>query len=658
MRTRGGQRARFLTRARRASSRRPSGVTPSRASVDLTLDSPRRSRSTERGRRVDAAALAVEGARSVDSRLDDATGSRAETSEGGEMEDASEVECAGYDVANGRALERGREAGWCRPAELGGKLSRERGMRSASNVDGVALSGFGRSVLTLRQWAHVLEDEDTVDRASRRTLTTMRAVRARSVRGLARVAMEETWLPGMLNAYLDAVFLRSIEQGKMVQCFTESGDAAWATFHTNLLSRDEFSLFAVFSRDFAEEDADEAASDESGAMTNGERWELCGFVDDIALRDPSQPWNAIEPILHVPPRATFVDDALDRLWLADHDEDVTLEIDAKFWSSLEANASVFPEDFSDAGMRQRAGMSAIPRLARLISYGYHVPVLRFARLQGQRGPGKIQMLLPFKVDARLTATQGAVVVDIIKSRRGGRMYRAVGVISLQEAAFSARVVGPLSSDWLSASAAEDSTKETHEEEVTTMQSMVKDQNKPAYASIANKPAVEQKQVYIRNAGQKRQNGEAPCLTFPPKIDDWYKATVSDSPLKILNPKANVRMLPFEFMQAVCKKLRIDDRILRLSDETSENDFGLIQALSVEASAWVRTIMAPYGTIARVYVGVSRKVRCFFAVVTFEKWTDLATRDALVNGENVEVKGFRCREKVFMRLSLENKRELM
>lgn len=238
------------------------------------------------------------------------------------------------------------------------------------------------------------------------------------------------------------------------------------------------------------------------------------------------------------------------------------------------------------------------------------------------------------------------------------MYRAVGVVSLQEAAFSARVVGPLSSDWLSAGAIKDSKKETSEVELTTIPSMVKDQNKPAYASIANKPAVEQKQVHVRTAAQNRQNGETPSLTFPPKIDDWYKATISTGPLKILNPKANVRMLPFEFMQAVCKKLRIDDRILRLSDETSENDFGLIQALSVEASAWVRTIMAPYGNISRVYVGVSRKVRCFFAVVTFEKWTDFATRDALVNGENVEVKGFRCREKVFMRLSLENKREPM
>ena len=116
-----------------------------------------------------------------------------------------------------------------------------------------------------------------------------------------------------------------------------------------------------------------------------------------------------------------------------------------------------------------------------------------------------------------------------------------------------------------------------------------------------------------------------------KIDDWYKATIADDgPPKIVNPKVNLKMLPFEFMQAVCKKLHLDDSILRLSDAPSESEYRLTQALSTEASGWVRSIMSSYGIIDRVYVGVSRRVRCFFAVVSFEKWTDLEVRNALVS----------------------------
>ena len=143
------------------------------------------------------------------------------------------------------------------------------------------------------------------------------------------------------------------------------------------------------------------------------------------------------------------------------------------------------------------------------------------------------------------------------------------------------------------------------------------------------------------------------------IVDWYKATIADDgPPKIVNPKVNLKMLPFEFMQAVCKKLHLDDSILRLSDAPSESEYRLTQALSTEASGWVRSIMSSYGIIDRVYVGVSRRVRCFFAVVSFEKWTDLEVRNALVSGETIQVAGFRCREKVYMRLSLQDKRSAL
>ena len=546
-----------------------------------------------------------------------------------------------------------KEAGWCLPAETSGKLADERGMRSVKNVKGVSLSGFRPKVLSLKQWARVRESDDTVSE-----MAVGHAVRAVSLRGLERVAMTEVWPEGMMESYLDAQFLRSIEQGKMVQCYTEGGDAAWAVFHTNLLSYDEFALYAMFCREFRQEE--EWSEEGSNDAPNGEKWELCGFMDDIALRDPSQPWNAIEPILHIPPRATFIDDPTDQLWMSTNDDDdVILEIDTKFWTSIETKADlVFQNTVTTPSDRQRAGMNAVQRLARLVSFSYHTPMLRFARLQGQRGPGKVQMLLPLKVDPRSMHTQGAVVVDIIKSRRGGRMYRAVGVISFKEALFTARIVGPLKSDWLNISSLKDTRtdaaniveKEKDGDKLDKLGSSADDE-KPAYASIANKPVVDNDEVKLAT---KSSNG----LFTQKKIDDWYKATVAEAVPKITNPKVNLKMLPFDFMQAVCRKLRVDDRILRLSDEPSESERRLIQTVSTEASMWVRNIMSCYGTVSRVFVGVSKHVRCFFAVVSYAEWTDTAVRDALVQGDIIQANGFRCREKVYMRLSLQDKRELV
>ena len=546
-----------------------------------------------------------------------------------------------------------KEAGWCLPAETSGKLADERGMRSVKNVKGVSLSGFRPKVLSLKQWARVRESDDTVSE-----MAVGHAVRAVSLRGLERVAMTEVWPEGMMESYLDAQFLRSIEQGKMVQCYTEGGDAAWAVFHTNLLSYDEFALYAMFCREFRQEE--EWSEEGSNDAPNGEKWELCGFMDDIALRDPSQPWNAIEPILHIPPRATFIDDPTDQLWMStNNDDDVILEIDTKFWTSIETKADlVFQNTVTTPSDRQRAGMNAVQRLARLVSFSYHTPMLRFARLQGQRGPGKVQMLLPLKVDPRSMHTQGAVVVDIIKSRRGGRMYRAVGVISFKEALFTARIVGPLKSDWLNISSLKDTRtdaakiveKEKEGDKLDKLGSSADDE-KPAYASIANKPVVDNDEVKLAT---KSSNG----LFTQKKIDDWYKATVAEAVPKITNPKVNLKMLPFDFMQAVCRKLRVDDRILRLSDEPSESERRLIQTVSTEASMWVRNIMSCYGTVSRVFVGVSKHVRCFFAVVSYAEWTDTGVRDALVQGDIIQANGFRCREKVYMRLSLQDKRELV
>lgn len=564
------------------------------------------------------------------------------------------VEEMGSETTEGAtAATAAKEAGWCLPAETSGKLADERGMRSVKNVKGVSLSGFRPKVLSLKQWARVRESDDTVGE-----MAVGHAVRAVSLRGLERVAMTEVWPEGMMESYLDAQFLRSIEQGKMVQCYTEGGDAAWAVFHTNLLSYDEFALYAMFCREFRQEE--EWSEEGSNDAPNGEKWELCGFMDDIALRDPSQPWNAIEPILHIPPRATFIDDPTDQLWMSTNDDDdVILEIDTKFWTSIETKADlVFPNTVTTPSDRQRAGMNAVQRLARLVSFSYHTPTLRFARLQGQRGPGKVQMLLPLKVDPRSMHTQGAVVVDIIKSRRGGRMYRAVGVISFKEALFTARIVGPLKSDWLNISSLKDPRtdaaniveKEKDGDKLDKLGSSADDE-KPAYASIANKPVVDNDEVKLAT---KSSNG----LFTQKKIDDWYKATVAEAVPKITNPKVNLKMLPFDFMQAVCRKLRVDDRILRLSDEPSESERRLIQTVSTEASMWVRNIMSCYGTVSRVFVGVSKHVRCFFAVVSYAEWTDTAVRDALVQGDIIQANGFRCREKVYMRLSLQDKRELV
>ena len=553
--------------------------------------------------------------------------------------------------------------GWLHAAEVGGKIQRERGMRSANNIEGLPLDGFTRDMMSLGQWARV-------ENGGKRAMGD--ALRATSFASLESAVVRETWPRGMMDAYLDAQFLRSVEQGKMVQCFTESGDAAWATFHTNLLSYDEFPLFAMFGREFTRIDKSQAV--------NGGKWELVGFVDDVTLRDPSQPWNAIEPILHVPPRPTFVEDPCDCLWIADETgDDVVLEIDARFWESLESDAVVaLLKEFSTLTARHHAGMSAISRLARLVSYGFHAPVPRFARLQGARGPGKVQMLLPFKADSKSMQTRAAVVVDIIKSRRGGRMYRAVGVVSLREAVFTARVIGPLTtSDWLNADAIERSPSvSVSPPESENAWDERKDDypTKVAYATMATKaPAQPADGIQIASPTQpvgkiqiqktskpsSASNGTTPAMPTRMKIDDWYKATIADDgPPKIVNPKVNLKMLPFEFMQAVCKKLHLDDSILRLSDAPSESEYRLTQALSTEASGWVRSIMSSYGIIDRVYVGVSRRVRCFFAVVSFEKWTDLEVRNALVSGETIQVAGFRCREKVYMRLSLQDKRSAL
>ena len=122
------------------------------------------------------------------------------------------VEEMGSETTEGAtAATAAKEAGWCLPAETSGKLADERGMRSVKNVKGVSLSGFRPKVLSLKQWARVRESDDTVSE-----MAVGHAVRAVSLRGLERVAMTEVWPEGMMESYLDAQFLRSIEQGKMV----------------------------------------------------------------------------------------------------------------------------------------------------------------------------------------------------------------------------------------------------------------------------------------------------------------------------------------------------------------------------------------------------------------------------------------------------------
>ena len=616
---------------------------------------------------------------------------------------------AGSDMTKRRDDAGAMESGWTRPARKGGAAAGASGSYSAeTNADGVHVCGFGARVCSLDQWANVPEDDDDGARGSKqRRRFDVNAARATTIRELEARVMREcganAWVttPGAMRAFLNAQFLRSVEQGKLVQCFTSTGEAAWATFHTNLLSNDEFPIFAVFFREFAERDGGNSsermmntAASTTTAKTNAgvvERptWELCGFVDDIALRDPSQAWNQIEPILHIPPRATFVDDPHDYLWLAnDRDfEEVVLEIDARFWPSVDARADVFPQELaSDPAARQRAASAAVPRAARLVLYGYYVPVLRYARLEGQRAPGTVQMLLPLELerdydaddvnddDDDTTLICGAIVVDIVKSRRGGRMYRAVGIISTREAALTARVIGPITAEWLRSAAnvhrrrrcerratADDMMPTTCIDVVPfpdaspvsvieriTSPKAVEDVTKPAYAAVANTPAKILK--FASAAAAPMTPSTTPLMTSTTMTSTTTRCIVT-------NPKVNLKMLPFEFMQAVTRKLNVDEDVLRLSDAPTNAEFRVIQSISVEASAWLRSIMSAYGVVDRAYVGVSRRVRCFFAVVSFEKWHDLATRDAMVRGEHVVVKEFKCRDRVYMRISLEDKQTL-
>ena len=149
--------------------------------------------------------------------------------------------------------------GWLHAAEVGGKIQGIRGMRSAKNSEGLQLDGFTRDMMSLGQWARA-------GNGGKRAMGD--ALRATSFASLETATVREKWPRGMMDAYLDAQFLRSVEQGKMVQCFTESGDAAWATFHTNLLSYDEFPLFAMFGREFTRVDKSQAV--------NGGKLGACG----------------------------------------------------------------------------------------------------------------------------------------------------------------------------------------------------------------------------------------------------------------------------------------------------------------------------------------------------------------------------------------------
>ena len=627
---------------------------------------------------------------------------------------------------DGQSVKTKVESGWTRPARKAGGPAGAHGSYSATtNVDGVHVFGFTTRVCSLDQWAVVFEDEEArrKHRPGRGALFDVHAARATTTRGLERAARRDcdcdcdcdcecAWRAigcDAMRAFLNAQFLRSVEQGKLVQCFTSTGEAAWATFHTNLLSDDECPLFAVFFREFtrdgasnwsddidtADADVDDADDDAvlSHTKTPTPMWELCGFVDDITLRDPTQPWNQIEPILHVPPRATFVDDPCDALWLTEDvdGEDVALEIDARFWTSVHARVDAFPSAFAnDHAARQRAASAAVPRAARLVLYGYRAPALRFARLEGARGPGTTQLLLPLEIDVddgdgdcRTAMMSGAIVVDIVKSRRGGRMYRAVGVISSREAALTARVIGPITVEWLreavfrtgaaSIGDDDDRTNSDVDDHVGVIEddaispstpdaspvsviehanaappaAAVDDVTKPAYAAVANTPA------------KRHEISTTPSMApMKPLATLRFHHIIKPPPRCIAtNPKVNLKMLPFEFMQAVTRKLRVDEDVLRLRDAPSNAEFRVIQSISVEASAWLRGVMSAYGVVDRAYVGVSRRVRCFFAVVSFEKWHDLETRDAMVRGEHVVVKEFKSRDRVYMRLSLEDKNAL-
>lgn len=272
---------------------------------------------------------------------------------------------------------------------------------------------------------------------------------------LANLVQEEEWMLlskdgqegehlGCLKYYLNQHFLRLVEEGKVVQCFDERGQAQWAVFCTGLVSRGtEAPIYAVLQR---------CAQSSSGWTS----WQLFGFVPLTKLQDPGQQWNKAEAIVAPPEQASFIEDATDLLYMCGTQVDVP-QMHPQLWEDLETHSSAFPSTFLEPGIsaqgRKQVAMAAVQRAVQALPHNPFTAVPMVHRNIASKSPSvQVQLLLPLKLDPETSHTHLALAVEASKSRRGARMYRITRILSLEQAYMQARVLMPVYQPWLASMA--------------------------------------------------------------------------------------------------------------------------------------------------------------------------------------------------------------
>ena len=296
-------------------------------------------------------------------------------------------------------------------------------------------------------------------------------------RDVSLAAKDRSFTPpylGLLRGYLNAYFLRLVEIGRVIQCFSDEGRAVFVAFHTGLLTKKEKNeLYCVLQ-------AREVLGGASGQTQRYQQhpYELVAFVTKDRLRDPNMPWNYIEPLMRAPDPAIFYDDPLDLVY----DAHAALDVDASFWEQLDdlsLVSSFLPKNLLNSQyLRRISAKEAINRAERICKLDPKQAALTFTRLYGPRQPGETRMVLPLTfidhesynalssdgdksasstsiVPSSSSGTSSlqigncALICTFMKSKRGvNRAYRAIGLQSLESAFMEARIIGSVDQPWL------------------------------------------------------------------------------------------------------------------------------------------------------------------------------------------------------------------
>ena len=315
-------------------------------------------------------------------------------------------------------------AGWCAQAAENNQIMGELGMRAYFNPYGIALSGWDIDHPShesqeiepsrLNEFAsiddvHTSSEQEggynmrftriqTRDEAyggamSLRELSDAIDWHDWNCRDVSLAAKDRSFTPpylGLLRGYLNAYFLRLVEIGRVIQCFSDEGRAVFVAFHTGLLTKKEKNeLYCVLQ-------AREVLGGASGQTQRYQQhpYELVAFVTKDRLRDPNMPWNYIEPLMRAPDPAIFYDDPLDLVY----DAHAALDVDASFWEQLDdlsLVSSFLPKNLLNSQyLRRISAKEAINRAERVCKLDPKQAALTFTRLYGPRQPGETRMVLP------------------------------------------------------------------------------------------------------------------------------------------------------------------------------------------------------------------------------------------------------------------------